>query len=104
MKRTSAARCGSVAVVARAVEHQRARGARRAVGAERDLVEQPHRHRAAAAGLEVEVQHLGLHFAGRGGERGQQRRAVARRRCRRASGRRSRPGPDRGRASRPAWR
>ena len=49
----------------------------RAVGAERDLVEQPHRHRLAAAGLEIEVEHLGLHFAGRGGERGEQRRALA---------------------------
>ena len=54
------------AVVARAVEHQRARGAGRAVGAERDLVEQPHRQRAAAARLEIEVEHLGLHLARRG--------------------------------------
>ena len=63
------------AVVLGAIEHQRARGAGRAVGAERHLVEQPHRHRLAAARLEVEVEHLGLHFARRGVERGQQRRA-----------------------------
>ena len=64
MKRTSAVRCGSVGLAAGAVEHQRPRGARHAVGAERDLVEQPHRHRAPAAGLEVDVHHLGLHLAG----------------------------------------
>ena len=77
MKRTSAARCGSVPSSRGAVEHERARGAGRAVGAERDLVEQPHRHGAAAAGLEVDVEHLGLDVARRGRERGQQRRAVA---------------------------
>ena len=77
MKRTSAVRCGSVGLAAGAVEHQRPRGAGRAVGAERDLVEQPHRHRAPAAGLEVDVHHLGLHLAGRRGERGEQRGAVA---------------------------
>ena len=38
------------AVAARAVEHQRARGAGRAVGAERDLVEQPHRHACGRRG------------------------------------------------------
>ena len=64
------------AVVLGAVEHQRARGARRTVGAERHLVEQAHRHRLAAARLEVEVEHLGLHLAGRGVERGQERRAL----------------------------
>ena len=77
MKRTSAARCGSLPSSLRAVEHQRARGAGRAVGAERHFVEQAHRHRLAAARLEIEVEHLGLHFAGRGIERGEQRGALA---------------------------
>ncbi len=65
------------AVIPGAIEHQRARGAGRAVGAERHFMEQAHRHRLAAAGLEIEVEHLGLDFAGRGIERGEQRRALA---------------------------
>ncbi len=56
---------------------KRARGAGRAIGAERDFVEQPHRHRLAGARAEVEIEHLGLHVAGRRVERGQQRRAFA---------------------------
>ena len=63
------------AAVAGAVEHQRARGAGRAVGAERDLAEQP--RRAPAAGLEVDVEDLGLHLARHRRQRGQQRRALA---------------------------
>ena len=62
----------------RAVEHQRARGARYAVGTECDLVEQADGERAAGAGLEVEVHHLGLHLAGGSAERGEKRRAAAR--------------------------
>ncbi len=65
------------AVVAGAIEHERARGARHAVGAEGELVEQPHRQRAAAAGLQIEVEHLGLDLARRGAQRRQQRGAVA---------------------------
>ena len=49
-----------------------------AVGAEGDLVEQPHRDRAAAAGLEVDVDDLGLHVARNRRHRGDQRRALAR--------------------------
>ena len=40
-------------------------------------MKQPHRHRLAASGFQVEVEHLGLHFAGRRGQRRQQRRALA---------------------------
>ena len=60
-----------VAVVAGAVDHQRARGARRSVGAERDLVEQPRRHGTAAAGLQIDVEHLGLDLARRRRQREQ---------------------------------
>ena len=42
------------AVVAGAVEHQRARGSGHPVGAEGDLVEQPRRQRVPAAGLEID--------------------------------------------------
>ena len=65
------------AAVARAVENERARGAGRAVGAERDLVEQPRRNGAAAPGLEVDIEDFDLHVARHGRERGQQRRALA---------------------------
>ena len=65
------------AVVARAIEHQRARSAGRAVGAERELVEEANRERAAAAGLEIEVEHFGLDLARGGSQRRQKRRAVA---------------------------
>ena len=65
------------AVVACAVEDEGARGTRRAVGAEGDLVEQPHRNRPAAAGLEVDVEHLGLHVARHRRQRGEQRGALA---------------------------
>ena len=65
------------AVVLGAVEHQGARGARRAVGAEGDLVEQPHRHRFAAARAQIEVEHFRLHLARRGGERGEELGALA---------------------------
>ncbi len=66
------------AAVAGAVEDERARGAGRAVGAEGDLVEQPRRNGAAAAGLEVDVEDLGLHVAGNRRQRGEQRRTLAR--------------------------
>ena len=66
------------AAVAGAIEDERARGAGRAVGAEGDLVEQPRRNGAAAAGLEVDVENLGLHVAGHRRQRGEQRRALAR--------------------------
>ncbi len=63
---------------ARAVEHQRARRARRSVGRERDLVIEPHRHGAAATRLEIEIVHNGLHVARIAGHGREQRRAVAR--------------------------
>ena len=66
-----------VAVVAGAVEDQRARSAGRAVDAESELVEQPNRQRSPAAGLELKIERLGLDFARRRTQRGQQRRAVA---------------------------
>ncbi len=65
------------AVVAGAVEHERARGAGRAVGAEGELVEQPHRQLAAAAGLQIEIDDFGFQLARRGSQRGQERGAVA---------------------------
>src|SRR5215468_5146200 len=49
--------------VAGAVEHERAGRPGRAVGVEGDLVEEPCRHGAAAARLEVNVENLGLHVA-----------------------------------------
>ena len=91
-------------LLARAVEHQRARGARRAVGRERDLVIEPHRHGPAAARLEVEVVHLGLDVARLARQRREQRARRRPPRCRRASARRSRPARGRSRASRPASR
>ena len=68
---------GIGAVVTRAIEHKRPRRARSTVGAEGDLVEEPRRHRASTSGLEVDIEHLGLHFPGRRGKRGDQRRALA---------------------------
>ena len=65
------------AVVARAIEHQRARSAGRAVGAESELVKEANRQRAPAAGLEIEVEHLGLHLARSRPQRRQQGGAVA---------------------------
>ena len=65
------------AVVAGAIEHQRARRAGRAVGAESKLVEHPNRQRAAAAGAQIEIEHFGLDLARRAPQRRQQRRAVA---------------------------
>jgi len=66
---------GILAAVLAAVEHQSPRGACCAVSAVRDLVEQTDRQRPAGAGAQVEVQHLGLHLARRGAERGKQRGA-----------------------------
>ena len=64
-------------LVARAADHQRARRAGHAVGPERQLVIEPHRHGLAAAHAQVDVEHLGFDFAGHRHDRGQQRRAVA---------------------------
>ena len=77
MKRTSAARCGSVPSSRRAIEHQRARRPGRAVGAERDLVEQPRRNGASRSGLEIDVETSVFTSPGAAGERRQQRRALA---------------------------
>ena len=65
-------------LVAGAADHQRARGAGRAVGAERQLVIEPHRHGLAAAHPKIDVEHFGFDFAGHRHDRGQQRGAVAR--------------------------
>ena len=65
------------AVVARPIEHERPRGSGRTVGAIGDIVQHAHRHRAAAAGAQIEVEHLGLYLAWRGVQRGKQRRTIA---------------------------
>ena len=65
-------------LVARAADHQRARRAGRAVGAEGELVIEPHRHGLAAAHAQVDVEHFGFDFARHRHDRGQKRRAVAR--------------------------
>src|SRR3954469_10064894 len=68
---------GIGAVVTGAIEHERPRRAGGTVGAEGDLVEQPRRYRAAStSGLKINIEHLGLHFPGRRGKRGDQRRAL----------------------------
>ena len=77
MKRTSAARCGSLPSSFARFRTSIARGAGSAVGTERDLVEQTHRNRFAASGLEIEVQNFRLHFAGGRAERCQERGAFA---------------------------
>ncbi len=64
-------------LVARAADHQRARGAGHAVGPERQLVIEPHRHGLAAAHPQIDIEHLGLDFAGHRHDRGQQRGPVA---------------------------
>ena len=66
------------ALVARAADHQRARGAGHAVGAEGELVIEPHRHGLAAAHAQVDVEDLGLDLARHRHDRGQQRGAIAR--------------------------
>ena len=66
------------AFVARAADHQRARGARRPVGPERQLVIETNRHGLAAAHAQVDVEHLGLDLARHRRNRRQERRAVAR--------------------------
>src|SRR6476469_4959311 len=50
--------------LARAIEHERARGAGRAVCRERDLVVEPDRYGASAPRLEIEIVHVDLHIAG----------------------------------------
>ena len=64
-------------LVAGAADHQRARGAGRAVGAEGELVIEPHRHGLAAAHAQVDVEDFGLDLARHRRDRGQQRSAVA---------------------------
>ena len=64
-------------LVAGAADHQRARRAGHAVGAERQLVIEPHRHGLAAAHPQIDVEHFGFDFAGHRHDRGQKRRAVA---------------------------
>ena len=54
-----------IAVVAGTIDDQRARRSRRAVGAECHLMEQPCRNSAPGAGLEIDVEDFGAHFAGR---------------------------------------
>src|SRR5262249_5735948 len=89
MKRTSAARCGSIepspARLRTSVRHapgapEKERGGRggRAVGAEGDLGEEPCRQGAPAARFEVDVEYLGLHVARHRRQRGEERRALAR--------------------------
>ena len=77
MKRTSAARGGSLPSSLARLSTSVREAPARAVGAERHFMKQPHRHRLAAARLEIEIEHLGLHFARRGIERGEQRGALA---------------------------
>ena len=77
MKRTSAARCGSLPSSLARLSTSVREAPARAVGAERHFMKQPHRHRLAAARLQIEIEHLGFHFARRGVERGEQRRAFA---------------------------
>ena len=64
-------------LVARAADHQRPRRAGHAVGAERQLVIEPHRHGLAAAHAQIDVENFGFDFARHRHDRGQQRRAVA---------------------------
>ena len=63
------------ALVSCAIERQRARGAGRTIGAERNFMEEPHGYGLPAAGLEIEIEDFGLHFTWRCIQRGQQRRA-----------------------------
>src|SRR5262249_37206664 len=78
MKRTSAARCGSIEP-SRARLSTRVRGGPgRAGGVEGALGEEPCRHGGAAARLEVNVETLGLHVARHRRQRGEQRGALAR--------------------------
>ena len=68
----------------RAVDHQRAGGAGRAVAGEGDLVQDAHRQQPALAGLEVDVELLRRHFARRARTSWRASRRRRRRRCRRA--------------------
>ncbi|MEY9117717.1 hypothetical protein ABIE86_006449 [Bradyrhizobium diazoefficiens] len=65
------------ALVAGAADHERARRPRRAVGAEGELVIEPHRHGLAGAHAQVDVEDLGLHLARHGHDGAEQRSAVA---------------------------
>ena len=87
------------AVAPRPIEHERARGAGRAVGAEGDFVEQAHRDRLAAAGFEIEVKNFRLYFAGCRVERREQRRAFARDDIPQLERAGARPAQDHGRAT-----
>ena len=66
------------ALVSCTVERQRARGAGRSIGSERNFMEEPHGYGLASAGLEIKVEDLGLHFTWRCIQRRQQRRALTR--------------------------
>src|SRR5262249_56117973 len=66
------------AVVARPIEHERPRRAGRAVTAISDIMQHAHRHCAAAAGAQIEIEYLGLYLAWRGAPRGHQPPTVAR--------------------------
>ena len=65
-------------VAGSAIDHQRAGRARRAVAGEGDLVQDARRKQPALAGLEVDVELLRRHFAGRPGYDGEHRAAVSR--------------------------
>ena len=65
------------AIVTGAIEHQRARRTRHAVGAESKLVEHPDRQRATVAHAQIEIEHFGFDLARRAVQRGEQRRAFA---------------------------
>ncbi len=58
-------------LVAGAADHQRSGGAGHAVGAEGELVIEPHRHGLAAAHPQVDVEHFGFDFARHRHDRGQ---------------------------------
>ncbi len=63
-------------LVAGTADHQRARRARRTVGAEGELVIEAGRHGLAAAHAQVDVEYFGLDLTGHRHDRGQQRCAV----------------------------
>src|SRR4029077_19891277 len=59
------------------IDHQRPRRARRALAGEGDLVQDACREQAALTGVEVDVELLRRHFAGRPGYDGEHRAAVS---------------------------
>ena len=68
---------GIAALVAGTADDQRARRPRRAVGAESELVIEPHRHGLAGAHAQIDVEDFRLHLARHRHDRAQQRGAVA---------------------------